>query len=381
MVLVLEAALGRVNRYYDRDVRRLAAEVAFRAVDSARVEEIDFIVIGSSISYLQSPQLDLASYIASYLGLRGVKALTVEAGEASGLAAVQVAKSLIDSNNAEKVLVIGVDKLTDHVSSETYRHIQSIYDTESDAIYNIGHAGMAGLLMRLYMRRYGLSREDMAYWPVAMHSNGKNNPYAMLRFNVSIDKVVNAMPIADPVTLLDLYPIGDGASAVLLSSPRNSYASDAIAELVRVESTTGYPSPALRDDPLQIESLVEASRRLSMSSREWERVDVIEMHDTSTIMAYMVIETLGLADKGKAPIEVERGRFTIDGGGPVINPSGGLKSRGHPIGATGVYQLAEVSLQLSNRFPGVKVDDARVGAVINVNGHGSSSYIGLLRAV
>ncbi len=381
MALILQASLTRVNRYYEKDVRKLAAEVAFNVIDSAIVDDVDYVIVGSSLSYLQSPQLDLASYIAGYIGLRGARALTVEAGEASGLAAVQIAKSLIDSNHAERVLVVGVDKLTDHVSSETYRHLQSIYDTESDAVYNIGHAGIAGLLMRLYMSRYGVSREDMAYWPVTMHSHGKSNPYAMLRFNVSLEKVINAMPVADPITLLDLYPIGDGASAILLSSHEDSKAGDAIAELVRIESATGYPSPALRDDPLFVESLEEASRRLNMGTREWERVDVIELHDTSTITAYMILETLGIVDKGRAPQEVAKGRFTVGGEGPVINPSGGLKSRGHPVGATGVYQIAEVSLQLAGEFPGVRVDDAKLGAVISINGHGSSSYVGLLRSV
>ena len=125
---------------------------------------------------LQDEQLDLGGYLATSLGLRGVRALTIEAGEASGLAAAQVAASLIESGMADKVLLVGVEKITEFPSGKAYRHLQMIYDSESRSYYNVGFAADAAMLMRLYMETYGVDRELLSYWPALMHNNAKENP-------------------------------------------------------------------------------------------------------------------------------------------------------------------------------------------------------------
>ncbi|MCE4612511.1 MAG: thiolase family protein [Desulfurococcales archaeon] len=381
MAKILGYGLTRVERHYDKGVRELAAEATEKALEHSGIENVDFIVVASSLSYLQEPQLDIAGYLASFLGLRGARSFAVEAGESSGAAALQVAKSLIDSGHASTVLVVGIDKLTDYPSQETYRHLQLLYDTYSDAFYNIGHAGIAGILMRLYMKAYGVSREILSYWPSMMHSHGSSNPYAMLRFRVDPSKVHSSAPLAEPVTLMDAYPLGDGAAAIVMSSSEGPRAGDPAAELVRIESSTGFPSPALSDDPLKIDSLAASMSRLGISPRDLGNVDVMEIHDSFTITGLLILETLGLADRGKAPESVAEGRFTVGGDGPLVNPSGGLKSRGHPIGATDVYKAAEIVMQLDGSFPGVKAQDARLGLLVSVNGFGSSSYVGLFKSV
>ena len=381
MARILGCGLTNVGRHYERGVRELAAEAAEKALDRAGIDDVDFIVVASSLSYMQEPQLDIAGYLASFLGLRGARSLAVEAGEASGAAAMQVAKSLIDSGLASTVLVVGADKLTNHPSQETYRHLQLLYDTYSDAFYNIGHAGIAGILMRLYMKTYGVSREALSYWPSMMHSHGSSNPYAMLRFKVDPSKVHSSTPLADPVTLMDAYPLGDGAAAIVMAAPDEPQAKDPMAELVRVESSTGFPSPALSDDPLTIDSLATSISRLGFTQKDLSNIDVIEIHDSFTITGLLILETLGLADRGKAPESVAEGRFTVGGEGPLVNPSGGLKARGHPIGATDVYKAAELAMQLDGSFPGVKAEDARTGLLVSINGFGSSSYVGLFKSV
>ena len=210
MTLILGVGMVKVDRHYTRTLRELALEASMKALADADVDDVDYIVLATSLSYLQSPQLDQASYLASYLGLRGAKAIVVESGESSGLAALETATALIKSGIAKRVLVVGYERMSDHDSETTYSHLQLLYDAESDAFYNIGHAGVAGILMRLYMERYEVDRITMAYWPALMHKNAKENPYAMLRFAVTPDKVASAMPIADPITLLDSYPLGDG---------------------------------------------------------------------------------------------------------------------------------------------------------------------------
>jgi acetyl-CoA C-acetyltransferase/acetyl-CoA acyltransferase len=377
LVYVTGVGLVNVDRHYDKSTRRLAFEASTAALESSMAEGVDFIVVASSISYLHEPQLDLASYIASSMGLRGVRSITVESGEASGLAAVMTAKALIDSGRASRVLVVGVDKLSEHPSWRVYRNLSLLYDTESDAFYSIGLGGIAGLLMRLYMNVYNVDRLTLAYWPALMHQNARANPYAMLRFAITPEKVLEAQPVAEPLTLLDTFPLGDGAAALVLEGKASR---GALAEIVDIESATGYQSIALSDDPLKIESLEVAYGRL-VERTGMGGVDVVELHDSFTITGILILETLRFTERGKAAEAVAQGVFSVGGEGPVVNPSGGLKARGHPIGATGVYQVAEVALQLAGEFPGLKVDGARSGLVVSINAMGSSSYVAYMKAV
>ena len=368
MVYVSAAGMVRVGRHYGKSIRDLAAEAVGEALSKCSVDHVDYLVVSSALSYLQAPQLDLASYIASELGVRVERTLTVEAGESSGLAAIEVGVSLIRSGAAKRVLVVGADKMTEYASNPTYAQIQAVYDTESDAFYNIGHAAEAAMLMRLYMSRYGVSREDLAYWPAMMHAHAKENPYAMLRFAIDPAKVPGAMPLAEPITLLDSYPLGDGAAAVLLMAEDEH--GDHMARIAAVASARGLPSMALRDDPLRIESLEAVARMLAGDPGQY---DIVEVHDSFSILGILALETLGLAPPGKAAELVREGRFTVGGEGPVVNPGGGLKARGHPFGATDVYKVAEVALQLANEFPGLKVEGARRALVLSLNGLGSSA--------
>ncbi|MFP3227546.1 MAG: thiolase family protein [Caldisphaera sp.] len=380
MVVYVEGVgMTKIDRHYDYSLKDLAANAAFAAIEQAGgIDGIDYLVFSSSLSPLQDNQLDTASYLATSLGLRGIKALNVEAGEASGLAAISVAKSLLESHQADKVLVIGAEKLNEFVSSKVYKQLQMLYDGDTKSFYNIGYAGDAAILMRLYMDTYNVDREVMSYWPALMHSNAKENPYAMLNFAIKPDKVAKSQILADPITLLDSYPLGDGAAAIVLSNKDMS--TSPIAKISAVESSTGYGSIELSDDPLLFDSLSEAYRRIS-NIADTSNLDFIEIHDSFTITAMVILETLGLAKRGKAAELVSTGYFSPGGKGPLANPSGGLKARGHPLGATGVYQIAESSLQIANKFPGIKVNNAKKGLVVSLNGLGSSSYVALVEGV
>ena len=366
----------RIGRLYEKSPRQLAAEAAWQALEEAGAESVDYVIVSSSILYLANPQLDLASYIASSIGLQGARALTVEAGESSGLAALEAAVGLLASHRADRVLVIGVDKLTEHPSGPTYGMLQHLYDTESDAYYKIGHAGVAALLMRLYMDRYGVERLTLAYWPALMHSHAKENPHAMLRFAIAPEKVPEALPIADPITLLDAFPLGDGAAAIVLEAP-DTRTGDPLAVVEAVESSVGLPSPALRDDPLRLESVETVAARLGLDEHP---IDFAEVHDSFTIMGVLELESLGLSPRGRAAELVAEGHYSREGEGPLVNPSGGLKARGHPVGATDVYKLVEAARILSGRWPGVRRGGERRGLVLSVNAAGSSARAVLLRA-
>ncbi len=376
-VYVESVGMVKIGRHYEKSLRDLAAEAASEALKGAG-GNVDYLVVSSALQYVESGQLDLAGYVAGHLGLHGVGVLSVESGEASGLAGLKAAHSLIASGEASRVLVVGVDKLTDFVSSRVYRDMQSIYDTEVEAIYNIGHAAHAGLQARLYMEEYGVSRDTLSYWPAMMHRHAKENPYAMLRFAIDPKSVATAMPVADPLTLLDSFPLGDGAAAVILSAGDEAGNSPPLAELVGVESAAGPYSLGHSPDPLRVPALETAGRRAM------DRVgspDVVEVIDTFTIKGILSIEALGLAPRGKAAELVAEGRFTVGGEGPLVNPSGGCKARGHPLGATGVYQAAEVALQLAGKFEGVRAESAKIGFAAGYNGVGSSAFVAIFRRV
>jgi len=373
LAFILGAGMTRVGRWYDKGLRAIALEAASRALEESGVDGVDFLIVASSASYATNPQLDLSGYLASSLGLRGVRALSVEAGEASGMAAIAAAHHLIASGAARSVMVVGVDKLTEEPSGRVYSRIKNVYDREAEGFYGISHAAIPGILMRLYMERYGVDRETLSYWPAVMHSHGKENPYAMLRFAVKPEKVSTGMPVAYPLTLLDSFPLGDGAAALLLE-PGNA----GMASIEAVESSMGAASIAFRDDPLWIESVGEAWRR-ALDRAGGGRGDVVELHDSYSIMGILILESMRLTERGKAAELMAEGYFTVGGDGPLVNPSGGLKARGHPVGATGLYMAAEIAMQLSGSFPGVKAEDARMGAAISINGHGSSAYAAILR--
>jgi len=370
MVVVTGVWAEPVKRNWDLGTRDLAVKAARGAAQDAGATSFDYLILATSASYLEAPQFDPAAYVAAELGLQVDRALTVEAGETSGLAALEVAKALIESGAAERVLLVGADKLTEYPSGPTYKILQALYDTEAEAFYKIGHAAIAGLQMRLYMERYGVDRLTMAAWPELAHSHATMNKHAMLRFPVKREKVPGAMPVADPITLLDAYPLGDGAAAVVLE--HDDTASKALAKVEKVESARGLPSIALRDDPLRIDSLESIVAGLDPEPSAY---DFIELHDDFTITAYLIIEALGLAKPGEAPQLVADGKFTVNGDLPLLNPSGGLKARGHPIGATDVYKIVEAAMILSGRWEGVKRGGEKRGLIVSLNALGADARL------
>ncbi len=229
------------------------------------------------------------------------------------------------------------------------------------------------------MASYNVDRELLSFWPALMHNNAKENPYAMLNFTIKPEKVSKAQTIADPITLLDTYPLGDGAAALVLSNKDAS--KSPLAKLSAVESATDIGSLDLADDPLTISSVADAYKRLQ-GAVNTDDIDLLEVHDSFTITGLLILETLGIAPRGKAAQMVAEGWFSPTGGkGPIVNPSGGLKARGHPIGATGVYQVAEAALQVAGKFPGVQVRGARKGLVVSMNGLGSNAFVSLVEGV
>ena len=385
MVRVYVAGVGmtRIGRHYEKGLLDLAAEAAWRAIDEAGGVVPDAVVVGNMMSSSLQSQDSLGAYIAAGIGLKGRPAFKVEAACGSGGAAVYTGVSLVASGMADSVLVIGVEKMTDFPTAVVTEALAQAADAEYELFYGATFVGLNAMLMRLYMEKYGVSRDEMSAWPVLMHRNGAVNPYAQVRREITVEDVARSQVVADPIRLLDSSPIGDGAAAVLLVS-------EELAERLPEKPVVAITGAGMSVDTVELsnrESLDEiraakeaAEKALGMAGLEPSSLDVVEIHDAFTINAYLLLEALRLAPKGEAARLVAQGRFH-PGDKPTANPSGGLKSRGHPVGATGVYQVAEVAMQLRGDFPGVKVPDAEHGLALNMGGDGSTVTVHVLTRI
>ncbi|MDK2383805.1 MAG: acetyl-CoA acetyltransferase, partial [Candidatus Korarchaeota archaeon] len=336
---------------------------------------------GNLLSSTHSEQDNLASLLAQTLPqTRGRSAVRVEAADNSGLAAVAEAYRLVSSGAASTVLVVGVEKMTEFPSAMVMRALAHSCHAQYELVYGATPAGIQALLMRLYMGVFGVDRDALSSWPVLMHDNAADNPYAQLRFRVSKEQVASSMVIADPITLLDSSPVGDGAAAVVLASEEEARSqTDTPVEIASVAHATDTLGITGREDPLVLMALEAASRRAyEEAGISVENIDVLEIHDTTTIMGILELEALGLAPRGRAAAMLDEGRFA-PGDRPSVNLSGGLKARGHPVGATGVYQAAEIAMQLRGDFPGRKAPSPETGVAAGLGGSGATAIVVVMR--
>ncbi|MEM0361190.1 MAG: thiolase domain-containing protein [Sulfolobales archaeon] len=377
-VFVVGSGMSNVGRFYERPLRDLAGEALFKAIDDASNVVPEFIVVSNMLSS-QAEQENLASLVADYCGLRGTSGFKVEAACGSGGAALVAGYALISSGLANVVAVVGVEKLSERTTPEVARGLAYAADADFEIPYGISFSGLNALIMRYYMNKYNVGRDDMSAWPILMHENGYYNPYAHLKMKITAEDVVKSPIIADPIRLLDSCPMSDGAAAVILASEEVAKKYNdtpvLIAGIGNALDSTDISSRFELDSFLA--SRLSAERAFKMAKLSPKDVDVAELHDAYSINGVITLEDVGFAPKGMGAKLVAEGRFK-PGDKPSVNPSGGLKSRGHPVGATGVYQVCEVVMQLRGDFPGVKVG-GEVGLTQNIGGVGSNITTIILR--
>ncbi len=369
-VYIAGVGMAVVGKHTQVSLRDLAAEVVLKAIESSGNEKPDAIVVGNMLSSLVE-QENLAALIADHAGLRGISGIKAEGACGSGGTAFLAGYSLVSSGLFNKVIVVGVEKLLERPTPDTTRGLAYAADADYELIYGISFAGLNALVMRYYMNKHGVTREEMGWWAVMMHENGYSNPFAQLRKKVNLETVIKSPIIADPIRLFDACPLSDGAAAVMLVSEKHKKIADTPVRVAGIGNALDSPDLSSRYELDRFLAAYLSTRRaLKMAKREIKDIDVAEIHDAYSIVAAISIEETGFSERGKAPKDWAEGRFR-PGDKPVINPSGGLKSRGHPVGATGIYQIAEVVLQLREEFPGVNVG-GEVGLTQNVGGVGSN---------
>ncbi|MEM4513852.1 MAG: thiolase domain-containing protein [Ignisphaera sp.] len=379
-VYVVGVGMTKIDRHYDKGFADLIHEAFVKAYNDSKGAEPEAIVVGNMLSGSLYQQDSLAALAADAMGLRGVGGLKVEAACGSGGHAIVAGYSLVASGIYDVVTVVGVEKMADYPTSRVTIALAQAADAEHELIYGASFPALNALAMRFYMEVYGASREDLALWPVRMHEYAYYNPYAQLRNRITVDDVLRSTIIADPIRLMDSAPIGDGAAVVVLAS--EDIAKKYNDSPVQI-SSVGLGSDALdlssRNDLLKPLSIVKAAEKAyRMAKVEPKNIDIAEIHDAFTITGLLCIEGLRFAEWGTSWKLIKEGRFARDDK-PAINLSGGLKARGHPVGATGVYQVAEIAMQLRGDFPGLKASSPSTGLALNTGGVATLTSVAILR--
>lgn len=370
-----------VGEHWGRSLVELAQEAAQEAIKSSNNAPIDALYVANSYGSVFNNQSQLGPLVAEAIGLTGVETFTVEAGTAAGGAAVRAAYLAVLSGEVKRALVVGVEKVTDIVASGRIKALSTSLDADSEAIHGATPAAMAALLMRRYMHEYGLDISAFEGFSLNAHANGKKNAFAMYRNTLKPGAFANAPMIAEPVSLFDSAPDGDGAAAVVITTYED--AEDINETPVRIAGS-GLSSDTLalhrRKDLLWLAAVEQSSQKaLSQAGVSINDIDVLELHDAFTILNALSLEAIGLAQRGEGwQWASDNGkRIALDGELP-INTFGGLKSRGNPAGAAGVYQIVEGCLQLRQAAGSNQVPDVRWVMCQNLGGLGSTAVTHIL---
>jgi acetyl-CoA C-acetyltransferase len=366
---------------WSKSLRQLWTEAVLNAFEDAGVDRVDFITIGCMSSGVFTGQEHLASLLIDEVGMAGVPAMRVESACASGGLALRAAFAEVASGMADVALVTGVEKMTDVDGSDATYALGTAADQEWEGFHGITFPGLYAMLARVHMQENGTTSEQMAQVAVKNHANGLLNPHAQFHLKVGIEDVLGSTLVADPLHLLDCSPITDGAAALVIASVDRAKEIAGDRPLVKITGSglaTDTISLANRRDLGELTAVrLAGERAYEMSGRSPQDVHVVEVHDCFTIAEIMATEALGFFDRGGGGSAVEQG-LTALGGRIPVNPSGGLKAKGHPVGATGVAQVAEIVTQLRGEAGQRQVEGARVGLAQNMGGSGGSSVVHIL---
>ena len=379
-VVIIGIGQTPVGEHWEKSLRHLAHDAIMAAMQDAGIETADALYVGNMLSGQLAGQEHLGALIADFIGLRGIEAMKVEAACGSGAAALRVGLMAVASGMQDVVLVCGVEKMTDALSDEVTSGLATAADQEYEVSQGISFVGLNALLMRRYMHEYGITKDQFAPFTVNAHRNGVNNPYAMFRSPVSESAYARASMIADPINLLDSSPVCDGAACVVLA-PASKYRAKAKAQILASAVATDSLAVHDRRDPMTMDAVMLSSQKAYAEARLTPAdIHLFEVHDAFSIMAALSLEAAGFAPRGRAVDMARAGEIGIGGRLPVAT-MGGLKARGHPVGATGVYQIVEVVTQLTGVAGANQVQGATIGMAQNIGGSGATVVTHILGAV
>lgn len=380
MTDVVIAGIGQipVGEHWELSLRQLGVRAIRAALADSGGLQPQALYIGNMLASVVSHQANLGALFADYAGLRGIESYVVEAAGASGGGALRMASLAILSGYIDTALVLGVEKWTDQVGRELQSAAAMEMDYDYEAVPGLSVTAQAGMLMQRYLHQYNLPSNALATFPIQAHANAVNNPNAYFRRALDQASYDAAEMVSDPLNMYDASPYADGAAALLLTR-RDLLPKDYPHKLVRVlGSSVAIDTLALHDrkDPLAFDaarySIEGACRQAGIMPRY---ANVVEIDDSFSIYAALSLEAGGFAERGKASELAST--FSPKGKLPILT-MGGCKARGNPIGAKGVYQAVEATLQLRGEAGANQVPDARVALIQCLGGPASTAVAHVL---
>ncbi|MDY6872372.1 MAG: thiolase domain-containing protein [Chloroflexota bacterium] len=378
-VAVIGIGQTKVAEHWDKSLRELAGDAALAALKEAQVNQIDSIYVGNMMSGVANLQGQLGTMVADWIGQRFTDAVKIESACSSGGAAFRMAMLSVASGEADIAMAVGVEKMTDSPSNEITSALATAADADWEVDHGLSFVALNALLMKRYMHEYGWEGVDFAEFAINAHANAVHNPFARFRKAIDQQRFITSPMICDPINLMDASPIGDGAAAAILA-PAEMLTAGAPKILV-VGSAAATDTIAVHDrkQPLWLAAAEKSSREAyEQAGIGSVDIDLFEYHDAFTIMAALSLEASGFAEPGKGPVLAKEGDIKINGRIPVAT-RGGLKARGHPVGATGMYQLVEVVQQLRGQAGETQVPNPEFGMAQNIGGSGSNIVTHILR--
>lgn len=372
-----------VGEHWEKSLRELAGEALIAALLDAGRERVDGLFIGNMLSGIVNRQENLGALIADWVGLRGVEAFKVEAACGSGAAALRVALMAVSSGEMDSAIAMGVEKMTDTKGTDTTAALATAADADYESAMGLSFVAINALVMQRYLHEYGWKHTDFAPFSINAHKNGMHNPFARLREAITEKDYRQARMVADPINLLDASPIGDGAAAVVVVPAQSLHTnSKGRQRVVIAGSAISTDALAVHDrlDPTWLSAAERSAQRAYNQARVGPGdIDLFELHDAFSIMSALSLEACGFAERGQGPRLALDGEITPAGRIPITT-QGGLKARGHPVGATGIYQIVEVVQQLRGEAGANQIQRAKTGMAQNIGGSGATIVTHILKA-
>jgi acetyl-CoA C-acetyltransferase len=373
---ILGTHCTQFGELWDKSLEDLLAEAQLGSLNDAKIEasEIDEIFVSNMCASMTVGQQNLGALSSEILNLH-IPGTTIEGACASGGLALRMGALSILSGLSKIVMVVGAEKMTDTSPSLATTSLVQAASEESEQLHGATFPGLMAMVTRAYVKEYNIAPEELASVGVKNHLHGYENKHAHIRKKISIEQVLSSPVIADPLRLLHCSPVSDGAAAIILCSEDVARAHKKSVFLAGFGQGSDTLRIQKRKSLTEFRSTQVATQAaLSLANISIKNVDFLEVHDAFSAIELISLEDLGIFPRGTAGKETLLGKTKIDGSIPV-NPSGGLKSKGHPVGATGISQAVEVVRQLEQKSDHNQLENIRIGMCHNLGGSGSTATV------
>lgn len=380
-VAIVGIGQTKIDEHWDKSLRELAGDAALAAMADGQISQVNSVYVGNMLSDISNLQAHLGVMVSDWIGQRFTDSVKIESACSSGSAAFRAAYLAVASGEIDIALAVGIEKMTDSPGNEITAALATAADADWEVDHGLSFVALNALIMKRYMYEFGWQESDFAEFSINAHANAIHNPFARFRFPISEQSFMGAPMICDPINLMDASPIGDGAAAVILM--RSDLLQNQFPKIIVAGSASATDPIAIhnRKSPLRLTAAEISSRKAyQQAGIVPEDIGVFEYHDAFTIMAALSLEAAGFCEPGKGPLLAKEGEITVNGRIPVAT-FGGLKARGHPVGATGMYQIVEVVQQLRGTAGKTQVARNDFGMSQNIGGSGSNIVTHILKRV